>query len=438
MNNLDQLKHAFAKQGCDKLYIKKLAANDNSKNQVYLAGSFDVLNILTVEQIAQEDAGDWNRERFKASLNFYWIKGDGSLIHAPNAQLILYPKYPEVCLSGFLKGAKGAPSDLMAGRMDGRLLFIGVGSGRRAVYAHVVDERSAISNEFRQTVADSTFGVFAVLGLAASKDSRSVLLDEMRRIHYQGWIDSKRLSGGGEILPCNAPNCGGYTLEAELGISPNGYAEPDFMGWEIKQFAVRNFSRTSSSVITLMTPEPSAGYYRDEGAAAFLRKYGYADRRGREDRINFGGIHRAGILHSTTSLTLHLIGYDTVTGKIRNSSGRIALVDPQGCEAASWDFVSLLKHWNKKHHQACYVPSMNRREPMRQYCYGSKVILGEHTDFLFFLGLMARGHIYYDPGIKMEKTSSAKPEIKKRSQFRIKSGNLPELYRQNSVVDLMV
>jgi hypothetical protein len=29
-------------------------------------------------------------------------------------------------------------------------------------------------------------------------------------------------------------NCGGYTLEAELGATPNGYSEPDFMGWEIK------------------------------------------------------------------------------------------------------------------------------------------------------------------------------------------------------------
>ena len=30
------------------------------------------------------------------------------------------------------------------------------------------------------------------------------------------------------------------------------------------------------------------------GCEAFLRKYGYEDRKGREDRINFGGIFREG------------------------------------------------------------------------------------------------------------------------------------------------
>ncbi len=32
-------------------------------------------------------------------------------------------------------------------------------------------------------------------------------------------------------------------LEAELGVTPNGYSEPDFMGWEIKQFGVKKFDK---------------------------------------------------------------------------------------------------------------------------------------------------------------------------------------------------
>ena len=48
---------------------------------------------------------------------------------------------------------------------------------------------------------------------------------------------------------------------------------------------------------------------------------------------------------------------------------------------------------------------------------------------------MASGNIYYDPGIKMENVST-KPKIKKRSQFRIKSQNLPNLYKINEVLDL--
>jgi hypothetical protein len=66
--------------------------------------------------------------------------------------------------------------------------------------------------------------------------------------------------------------------------------------------------------------------------------------------------------------------------------------------------------------------------------YSNKVILGTGTDFQLFLSEMAKGHIYYDPGIKMENIST-KPKIKKRSQFRIKSQHLPNLYRNNSIVD---
>lgn len=50
---------------------------------------------------------------------------------------------------------------------------------------------------------------------------------------------------------------------------------------------------------------------------------------------------------------------------------------------------------------------------------------------------MASGNIYYDPGIKME-NESTKPVIKKRSQFRIKSSNLPNLYKVNEIIDLQI
>jgi hypothetical protein len=47
---------------------------------------------------------------------------------------------------------------------------------------------------------------------------------------------------------------------------------------------------------------------------------------------------------------------------------------------------------------------------------------------------MACGNIYYDPGIKMENIET-KPKIKKRSQFRIKSQFLPNLYKVNEIID---
>lgn len=95
----------------------------------------------------------------------------------------------------------------------------------------------------------------------------------------------------------------------------------------------------------------------------------------------------------------------------------------------------MLLHWNRKHNQACYVPSLSITIGERKYKYGDKIILGIGTDFQLFLRQMAVGNIYYDPGIKMENVST-KPKIKRRSQFRIKSQFLGELYKENEIVIL--
>lgn len=432
--NLQNLKQIFADQGCKKLYVKKLSPNDNSKNQVYLGGSFEILNIFPISEIKTEDAGDWNRERFKASINFSWIREDGNIYPAPNSLLILYPKYPEVRFSGFLARCENPPSDLMTQRLADRLLFLSV-SKKGEILGFVTSPDSEIAQEFNSTHFDEEIGVFKVIDLPMKVNNKQRLLEELYRIYELDWITSQRLDSSGNVLPCNASNCGGYTLEAELGITPNGYSEPDFLGWEVKQFGVANFKRINSSVITLMTPEPTDGFYRTEGTDKFLLKYGYADKTGREDRINFGGIHKAGIRHSSTNLEMQLIGFDLESGKIRNTNGRIALVDTDGIETACWSFSSMLLHWNRKHNQACYVPSLSENNEIRKYKYGNEIILGMGTDFQLFLKQMAIGNIYYDPGIKMENVST-KPKIKKRSQFRMKSQFLGNLYKDNEIVTL--
>ena len=119
---------------------------------------------------------------------------------------------------------------------------------------------------------------------------------------------------------------------------------------------------------------------------------------------------------------MELIGFDAEEGKIRNTNGRIALIDINGNEAASWSFSSMLLHWNRKHNQACFVPSLSETNSGRKYKYGNSVILGIGTDFQLFLKAMSAGTIYYDPGIKMENIST-KPKIKRRSQFRIVTYN---------------
>lgn len=54
--------------------------------------------------------------------------------------------------------------------------------------------------------------------------------------------------------------------------------EPDFRGWEVKQHSVTNFPRADSgTAITLMTPEPTDGFYKDRGVEAFIRWFGSPD-----------------------------------------------------------------------------------------------------------------------------------------------------------------
>ena len=49
---------------------------------------------------------------------------------------------------------------------------------------------------------------------------KEMLLSELHRIHSKHWIESKRLDKNGAEMSYSAPNGGGYTLEAELGVIP--------------------------------------------------------------------------------------------------------------------------------------------------------------------------------------------------------------------------
>ena len=195
-------------------------------------------------------------------------------------------------------------------------------------------------------------------------------------------------------------------------------------------------SYRAKSPVTLMTPEPTGGLYRDEGVDAFLRRYGYADKSGKEDRINFGGIYAASRdFHPETGLMLRLAGYDAATGKITDIDGGIVLLDRDENIAASWGFRGIISHWNRKHAKAVYVPSLMQFPPP-EYSYGAVVQLCEGTDVLLLLAAVSAGSVYYDPGIKIEDAGAAKPVIKRRSQFRVRHDRLNALYRIAEAVTL--
>lgn len=429
--------------GATRFYAKALAPNDNSKNQVYLGVGFEVLNIIPhgeIETDFTKRSGSVTR-RDKAKVDFYWIDSQG-IGPAPEAQLILYPKYPEVRMSGFLKGATNAPRKLMASRDCGRIMFFGICPNGR-VFGHVVAPGSEIAEAFTAERDLPVEGVFTNLTRLVSdggKDPRTELLAELGRISRAGWMRGKRMYPDRSIRPYAAQNAGGYTLEAELGIVPNGVAEPDFLGWEIKQYGVRDFINfRAKNAVTLLTPEPQAGLYRDD-VVEFMRRHGYGDKKGKEGRRNFGGIYKNGrtypggsYFHQDTGLRLIIEGFDLTIGKLTDMDGGIALVDRCDSVASAWSFKGLLDHWNRKHNQACYVPSLTRGKP-KEYRFGNRVQLGSGTDFLIFMQLVGTGAVYLDPSFNMQNGRIERP----RHQFRVKHSDLPRLYHSFETVEVPV
>jgi hypothetical protein len=500
--SLDRLISIYQNHNVDRVIFKMLSPNDNSKNQPYLAGHFtDIGFIPTKELIASpstsKKTSDPKRQiKFTADLDYRWLSADGIPFTAPTAKLIYYPQFPEVRLSGFLKGCAidmgGWMDTAKKGRAEGRVLFLGLrrdgaifaylatpasrlakevydsrsiflsgvlrelpytrANRSVAIVKHAVHEPIAYSRTADMFAQPDTTGVeYAIReGMADYKAedmatqlettgdrSRYLLLSELKRIHNAGPIPGKKLSSEGVAESYRARNGGGYTLEAELGVVPNGIAEPDFQGWEIKQFGVERFHLIDSKVLTIMTPEPDGGFYKSEGVKPFMHQYGY-ENANIADRRDFTGRHFYGKSCDKTGLTLVMPGFDASAGKMADATGCVGLLDGNDNMAASWSFAKLLGHWKKKHAKAAYIPSVanDTADGMRSYHFGKMVRLYEGTTIDRLLSGIVQHNVYYDPGIKMEHVST-KALVKKRSQFRVKSKDLNSLYDHLDIVDVI-
>jgi hypothetical protein len=264
-----------------------------------------------------------------------------------------------------------------------------------------------------------------------AKDQDGELISRLRAIHQKGWIDAKRLVKGGKVVECNGTNCGGLTLEAELGVEENGASEPDFLGWEIKQHKTTNYLRHGTGPITLLTPEPDGGSYVD-GVEEFVEKYGaYTER---ENISYFQGIHHAGKEHPETRMRLEVIGFDKSANKIVDANGCVALVSHSNHIAASWSFRKMLTHWCRKHNKAAYIPAEVDRESNRlKYRFGKDIKLCRSTDPTLLLKGITSGSVYYDPGIKLDRVTG---KTHRRSQFRVNFKQVSTLYRQSEDLDV--
>ncbi|GHU99531.1 hypothetical protein FACS189483_08890 [Spirochaetia bacterium] len=312
---------------------------------------------------------------------------------------------------------------------DGRVLILGICPDGR-VYGYLAPQNSplatSILSELFDLSSDKTIQNFP---LAGSQNANKVaLLARLKDIVESGWHESMRMYPDGSKKPYLAQNGGGYTLEALFDIIPNGKAEPDFKGWELKSF--------TKTRITLMTPEPDRGFYNEAGAKAFTLQYGHDA----PDVIKyFTGTHKVDIKNATSNLTLTIHGYDKTRRAISDVEGGLYLLDAHQAPVAIWSFSSLISHWSRKHAHACYVKyDAAIKNGKNGYIYHSPVYLGEKTDISFFLESMQNGLIVYDPATKVVQNSNGNTSVKARSQFRVNFNNLGTMYEKFYKQDVIV
>ena len=435
--SLADVADVMRRNGAETLVLKMLANNDNSKQQIYLGSDFEILRNIPTGDIYEDGYSEKKGAIFKARIPLSWVDLDGNIEAADGAQLILYPKYPEVRLSGFVRGCRLAPGHLMQpptrderqhrlATNQSRCLVLGIRQDR--VLAYVSSWNSDLSQEATHRIESGESGLFTSVFYEYSEgrspiSSRTKLIQRLTEIHQMGFIESFRLDKTGSRIPYVAQNSAGLTLESFFGITPNGRSEPDFMDWELKAH--------SSSVVTLMTPEPDTGSYL-EGLATFLGTYATSRT---EQRINFASIHRMNEFNAKSSLTMRLTGFDHARKEITDPKGGMMLLDQAGNVAAGWSFQKLLNHWKRKHTNTCYVSYQKEMREVPYFAYGPEVRLCTGAGIKNYLTALSDSVIYYDPGINM-KLNDGRWNSKKRNQFRIKWKDVSSIYDKTDEVIL--
>lgn len=425
MLTLDNLKTILKQLGATEFLYKYLSDNDNSKNQIYLSGSYEALQLLPYGEIYSEEGT--KRPTFKAPLELYWLSDTGETELAPNSKLILYPKYPEIRLSGFLSNCSIAPKKYLQPKeraertksYDGRVLILCVVNQR--IIAYLAPPSSPISNYLFSRPVDGVFGHEPI----DTVDAKIELLRILKHAYDTNPHRLVRMFPDGVIRPYSERNAAGYTLEAQFGIVPNGIPEPDFMDWELKCY--------NKNVLTLMTPQPNGGLYWEIGNRNFVKKYGHLTQDG---SMYFTGPYtcESKPVYGVSRKML-ITGFDVESKKITDANGAIHLVENGDTELASWSFSHILNHWKNKHNKVCYVKYQNHvsyDSSEGKINFLPKILLCQGTSPIKLLESISANIVYYDPGSKI----SSSGEQKARSQYRVHENMIPCLYDFSEHVDL--
>ena len=428
MGQVVELARKLSDLGCASAYFKILGPNNNSKQQIYLAGDLRDLNWLPHGEVSQA-VGSSQKPRsggpiLHSAVNFYWLTTDGPE-QAPHAQLIAYPQYPEVRLSGLLRDAPGAPSELLRvdqrGKEAGRVLLLAPW-GTSGVIAVLVGPETEIAEHIRQLAEDSN----DLIGRWVFDDSRdestlASFLDDLAGVVGQGWIQGERMRPDRVVVPYNARNAGGYTLEARLGIPSNADPAADVNGvGELKQVG-----RTSGR-LTLMDLPPLKGAFCELAPAEFFKRFGRETLNGRRMDFTFARSrgHRFEYLHGGADDGVFdafvLWASDTVIGE--------------------WPLAHVAGHWTRKHRRTIVVQSEMARDEsgFRFFRYLPTVWIHEGARLGRLIEATIAGQLRIDPGCRIERRSDdGWGDVKTRFGFRIAVNHLGGLYEHSEKVDVL-
>lgn len=281
-SDFEQLRAIYRRLGVSVVYVKPLAPNqDNEKNQIYLGKGLNAVTSVFPAQYStrgqssssKKSHSDESRSITEGLLDFYWIDGEGATFKAPQAKLIDYFQYPEVRLSGFIRGAKWAPRAIRRNFQDDfgrRILLLGVDDAGRTFALLLTEKDDPVVGNWPTLPpyegAPYLF-TFSTTTTTTSTSMADLLKGELSAIVKGGWHFGQRLRPDGSIVEFNANQAGGYTLEALLNITSNSSKKPDKHGHEVKSYG--------SSRISIMTPAPDGGLQNQLGFVAFMKAYGW-------------------------------------------------------------------------------------------------------------------------------------------------------------------
>lgn len=402
----------FRARGVRQLFLKRLAHNDNEKNQIYLCPSLDGLagalraemDSGTASQSTAQQGSSVGQLKSVAHLNWIWI-GEGPDAAAPATKLIHYFQYPEVRLSGFLSRCRRPPDALRRRRLDeygDRFLLFG--SNGSSTFGMILAAPSGGTLPDPPGARTSPLSdCLLELHLEQPRDTERMVRDLL-----DTWHPTIRLPrSDGSVIPFHGPQAAGYTLEALLGIPTNATPGPDHLGSELKTFQF-------GGRVTLMTPVASGGLEHRLGAREFLQRHGHLGQDGQS--IRFTGTYRTTGVTRGRQLRLTGLADHVLTTR----SVDLITVEDQTV-LASWSAPRLGDSWLKKHDSVFYVEYL-RNKP-RDLVKFLGFYRCRHTSPERLFRSIEAGAVFYDPAHALKESG-----LKVRPQWRISAAkrSLPD------------